>query len=222
MPRIHAAPRSLFGRGRLAVAAVPLPLRGAALMPAAALAVHQLRYKLAFGAGSSDALAAQGHAYLGQLVPWIMLLAALSLGATLGRLAQRWASGAGARRGRLGLVGVWLTVTLALLAIYAGQELLEGMFASGHLAGLAAVFGAGGWWAVPAALLVGGVLALALRGVALAEDAIGSARLSLRLGRLRASAALTRPTMLLARARVALLAGSAAGRAPPSPCRVLV
>jgi hypothetical protein len=191
-------------------------------MPAAALVVHQLRYKLAFGAGSSEALAAQGHAYLGSLVPWVVLLATMSLGASLGLLAQRWAARAGGGSARVSFVRVWVAVALGLFAIYAGQELLEGTFASGHLAGVAAVFGAGGWWAVPLALVVGGVLALALRGVALAEKAIDAAHFSLRFGRLRGGAALVRPAAFVARPRVALLAGTAAGRAPPSASLVLV
>lgn len=196
------------------MAGVPLSLRGAALMPLAALAVHQLRYKLAFGAGSSEALSAQGHAYLGSLVPWLVLLAALSSGATVGRLAYRWAGGSGRERRRVGFVRTWLVAASALFAIYAGQELLEGAFASGHLAGLSAVVGAGGWWAAPAALLVGGALALALRGAAVAEQAIGAGRISLRLAA-RAGAPILRPAVAVSRARVAPLARAGAGRAPP-------
>jgi len=200
----------------LAAADVPLSLRGAALLPVAALAVHQLRYKLAFGAGSSEALSAQGHAYLGALTPWVVLLAMVSLGAIVGALAQRWAAGARGGSARVSLARGWLAVATTLFAVYAGQELLEGTFAAGHLAGLAAVFGAGGWFAVPSALLVGGVLALALRGVAAAEEAIGgAARFALRLGRLGGARDAACPAAFPARPRVTPLAGSAAGRAPP-------
>ncbi len=170
-------------RATAAVAGVPLSLRGAAAMPAAALAVHQLRYKLAYGAGASHALAQQGHAYLTSLVPWIVLLATLSAGAALGRFARRWGAGAdtGTRSGRTAGVRVWLVASAALFAVYAGQELLEGLFASGHLGGLAAVLGAGGWWAVPVALLVGGVLALVLRGAHAVERALDAARRGVRV-----------------------------------------
>lgn len=192
-----------------------LSWRGAALMPAAALAVHQLRYQLAFGADAPRALSAQGHAYLSSLAPWIVLLVALSIGATLGRLVRRWAAGPDARRdGTIG-VRVWLVAALALFAIYAAQELLEGAFATGHLGGLAAVFGAGGWWAVPAALLVGGALALALRGARTAEDALDAARPRVRL-RARALDALSaRPAATSFVALLAPLARVGAGRAPP-------
>jgi hypothetical protein len=203
---------------RRLLAAMPPALRGAALMPAAALGVHQLRYELAFGADAPRALAQQGHAYLSSLTPWIVLLAALALGASIGSLTQRWARGPEAQHAlsrRAAGVRVWLLASAALFAIFAGQELLEGMFAGGHAAGVAAVLGGGGWWALPAALLVGGLLALALRagaelGEALAE--LAPLRLWLRHGarevrRLRPAVAdLVFP---------APLARAAAGRAPP-------
>ena len=43
----------------------------AALVPAGALAVHQLRYLLAFGGRAGVEFARQGHSYLHSLVPWI-------------------------------------------------------------------------------------------------------------------------------------------------------
>ena len=72
--RVHAsAPRSRRARREsrwaLVGALLPASLRGAALMPAAALAVHQLRYALAFGDGAPQALSAQGHAYLTSIAP---------------------------------------------------------------------------------------------------------------------------------------------------------
>ncbi len=209
-------------RNRPALAGVPLSLRGAAAMPAAALAVHQLRYKLAYGAGASHALAAQGHAYLSSLVPWIVLLATLSVGATLGRFARRWAAGADARSGRTAGVRVWLAASAALFAVYAGQELLEGLFASGHLGGLAAVFGAGGWWAVPVALLVGGLLALVLRGARVVERALDAARRGVRFSaRGLGELAVRSPASPFA-ATVAPLARAGAERAPPRLLAALV
>src|ERR1019366_4753159 len=48
-----------------------------------------------------------------------------------------------------------------LVAIYATQELLEELLASGHPGGVAGVFGHGGWWAVPvAAIVAAGITAL--------------------------------------------------------------
>jgi hypothetical protein len=205
---------------RRLLAAMPPALRGAALMPAAALGVHQLRYELAFGADAPRALAQQGHAYLSSLTPWIVLLTALVLGASLGSLAQRWARGpeaqeAGALSRRTAGVRVWLLASAALFSIFAGQELLEGMFAGGHAAGVAAVLGGGGWWALPAALFVGGLLALALRaGTALSEALAELAPLRLRLQSAVREARRLRPAIadLVVPAPLAL---AAAGRAPP-------
>jgi hypothetical protein len=50
--------------------------RGVALLPAAALLVHQLRYSLTYGAQASNQLADTGHAYLGTAVPWVVMLTA--------------------------------------------------------------------------------------------------------------------------------------------------
>jgi hypothetical protein len=205
----------MANRSRL-LAALPPALRGAALMPAAALLVHQLRYELAYGGDATRALGAQGHAYLSSLTPWIVLLAALALGASLGALVQRWARGDAAAAGAPRLAGlrVWLLASLGLLAIYAGQELLEGAFAAGHASGLAAVLGGGGWWALPAALAVGGALTLALCAGAAVERMADRAplRLTLRVALAAARAAL--PSMP-ALAACAPLARAAAGRAPP-------
>ncbi|MCW2954263.1 MAG: hypothetical protein JWQ48_3433, partial [Conexibacter sp.] len=199
-PRPHR--RAGGARGlRLLTQTISPALRGAALMPGAALAVHQLRYELAFGPHASKALTTQGHGYLSSLTPWIVLLATLAIGVSLGLLAHRWATaptavaGRARRNGRGGRSGrattsaprrpglrVWLLAALALVAVYAGQELLEGLFATGHPSGLNGIFGDGGWWALPAALLVGGLLALALRGGAAVVAALRPARrlLSLR------------------------------------------
>lgn len=201
---------------RRLLAALPPALRGAALMPAAALGVHQLRYELAFGTDAPRALAQQGHAYLSSLTPWIVLLAGLGLGASLGALAQRWGRG-GAEAGTRRATGVrvWLLASAGLFAIFAGQELLEGLFAGGHAAGVAAVLGGGGWWALPAALVVGGLLALALRaGAAVAGALAELAPLRLLLRSAAREARRLRPAIpqLVAPAP---LARAGAGRAPP-------
>jgi hypothetical protein len=58
------------------------------LVPAAAFAVHQLRYWLAFGGGAGVQLQQQGHAYMHSLVPWIVLALALALGTFLRLIAR--------------------------------------------------------------------------------------------------------------------------------------
>lgn len=201
-------------RRAFALRSVPPVLRGAALMPAAALGVHRLRYELAFGAQAPHALAAQGHAYLASLAPWIVVLATLVLGATLGGLARRWATHPTATVAprRAGL-RVWLLAALALIAVYAGQELLEGLLATGHPGGLHGVFGDGGWWAIPAALAVAGLLALALRAAQIAERVLGEARPL--APRAVAAPRLVRCVAAPFVAAPAPLAHAAGGRGPP-------
>ena len=139
-------------------------MRGAALAPLAALAVHQLRYVLAYRGAATEELAAQGHSYLHSLTPWIVLSCATAFGGFLSRLARARVTG---RRGAPpSLIRLWLAAALGLLAIYASQELLEGFFATGHPEGVVGIFGGGGLWALPAAAFIGGLLALALRGAA--------------------------------------------------------
>lgn len=187
---------------------------GAALVPPAAFAVHQLRYALAFGSDSGHELAAQGHGYLSSLTPIVVAAVALAFGAFLTRLARAWSTGQGEPAGHGRLARLWLVAAAGLLALYAGQELLEGALAAGHAPGLAGVFGDGGAWAVPAALAVGGLLALVVRGARAVVALVARAR------RRRERHPLTeprlrRPALVVLRAP-APLAGSAAGRAPPA------
>jgi hypothetical protein len=108
-----------------------------------------------------------------------------------------------------------LTVALVLLAIFFVQELAEGLLASGHPAGLEGVFGGGGLWAVPSALLLGSLVAMSLWGA----DALVA-----RLAAARQPSARPRPAARTHSSRVDFdliklppLATLAAGRAPPPP-----
>jgi hypothetical protein len=183
-------------------------------MPLAIVAVHQLRYYLVYGGGASHELSAQGHAYLTSLTPWIVGLAGLALGAFLVRLARTITGAHDTVNYRpRGTGRLWLTAAGGLLAIYIGQELLEGVFATGHAPGLAGVFGGGGWWAVPSAAAVGGLLALLFRGAQVVLTLVAQRR---RRDCPRPS--LLRPVRPRAAARLALrpLVFGAAGRAPPA------
>jgi hypothetical protein len=189
-------------------------LRAAALMPAAVLTVHQLRYLLAFGGGTGQELEKEGHQYLSALAAPIAMSVAIVVGLFVARLASAWRDGSidqGApRRGFLRLA---LLVGGALLALYSCQELLEGMLSSGHPGGLDGVFGDGGWWAAPLSLACGLVVSAALRG---ARAAIRWAAARHR----RSKASHGRPAPVPRPRRLALprpvpLAGAAAGRAPP-------
>lgn len=191
--------------------------RGLLLLPAAAIAVHQLRYWLAYGPRASAQLAAQGHSYLHSLVPWAMFALAAAGGLFLRRLATAARTGRpGGGVGRRSVVGLWLLSWAGLVAVYATQEALETLMATGHPGGWAGVFGHGGWWAVPAAAVVAAaVVALLLLGRALLRHAATSAR-----GRVRPCLRIAAPTGV-ASALARPLGRAAAGRAPP-PLRLLV
>jgi hypothetical protein len=187
-------------------------LAKAALMPAAALAVHQLRYWLAYGNGAGVALARQGHSYLHSVVPWIVLLLAVAAGGFARALGRAFAGHTSAGRYTLSLGALWLVCTAFLLAIFSAQEVLEGVFAGGHAAGLAAVVGNGGLWAVPAAMCVGLVVAALLHGARWAVRAV-AARARRRSICIRVSRPAWPPRVLLA--PPAPLAGGSSGRGPP-------
>ncbi len=135
-----------------------------ALLPLGAFAVHQLRYLLAFGGHAGAVLAQTGHSYMSSAAGWVVVPVALAAGAFLRSLGRALAGHTSARRYSLSLAGLWLACSLALIAIYTGQELLEGILLAGHPAGLVGVFGFGGWWAIPSAAAVGLVLAALLHG----------------------------------------------------------
>jgi hypothetical protein len=116
-------------------------LAPAALMPAGAFAVHQLRYWLAYGKRAGVEPAAQGHSYLHSVVPWIVLArSARSCWHSDGRSAE----GGSLPRYTLSFATLWLLCAACLVAVYTTQEFLEGLFATGHPGGLAGIFGYGG------------------------------------------------------------------------------
>ena len=186
---------------------------GPLLVPAAALAVHQARYTLAYGSRANAELAAQGHSYLSSVVPWTVLAIGVAATAFLRRVARAARTGETGKPSARSTLGLWGLTTVGLFAIYAVQETLEGMVVSGHPGGVAGVVGHGGWWALPAAavaaLLVVALLRFGSAIVRLAADLGSSFRLAPR--------ALVLPFPLSARlALLAPLAREAAGRAPPS------
>jgi hypothetical protein len=147
--------RSRSMRGRLPA--------GLLAMPAAAFAVHQLRYGLAYGSHARAALAAQGHAYLHSLVPWLVVTLAVGLARFVRRAAQALRTGDAGTSMCTSFAMLWAVTFGGLLGIYAVQESLEEYFASGHPTGMAGVFGHGGWWSLPAAALVSVIVVAALR-----------------------------------------------------------
>ena len=101
-----------------------------------------------------------GHSYLHSAVPWLVLLVGLAAGVFLRRLARAFAAEVSVPRYTLSLGALWVACSVCLVGIFACQETLEGLFATGHPGGLEAVFGYGGWWSIPSAMCVGLVLAV--------------------------------------------------------------
>jgi hypothetical protein len=147
-------------------------LAPAASVPAGALAVHQLRYWLAFGGHATAELQSQGHSYLHSAVPWIVLLLALGLGTFLVSLGRAFGGRGSLPRHTLSFATLWLLCSACLVAIYVSQEFLEGLFATGHPGGLMGIFGYGGWWSIPAAVAVGLVLTAAFHGARCVLEAV--------------------------------------------------
>jgi hypothetical protein len=184
-----------------------------ALMPAAAFAVHQLRYWLAFGARAGVELERLGHSYLHSLVPWLVLLIALSLGGFLRALGRALGGQCSGARYTSSFIGLWFLSAVCLVAIYVCQEFLEGLFAIGHPTGLAGVFGYGGWWSIPAAVAVALVLAAAFLGARWVLHEIAQRRTRARGA--RPAPAMARPRLNVLGPRLAPLADGWSGRGPP-------
>lgn len=184
-----------------------------ALMPAAAFAVHELRYLLAFGGHAGAELQRQGHSYLHSLVPWIVLLLALATGIFVKAMRDAFRGQSSLPRYTASFTALWLVCAGSLLCIYVAQELLEGWFATGHPAALAGIFGYGGWWAIPAALVIGLLLAALLHGAREMLAAIAHRSRSCGV-QTREPASPPRPRAPFF-ARPAALASGWSGRGPP-------
>jgi hypothetical protein len=177
------------------------------LLPAGAFVVHQLRYWLTYGPNASTQLADQGHAYLGSLVPWLVIATAAALGGRIVHIAVLRRDGSRARPFSV----VWATCAFVLVAIYAAQEALEGVLAQGHPGGFTGVFGHGGWWSLPASAAVALAIALLVRVGAALERIIARPR-KLSFAPSPFHARRPRTPLLVA---IHPLAAAAAGRAPP-------
>jgi hypothetical protein len=190
-------------------------LAPAALMPAGAFAVHQLRYWLAFGSHAGAELADQGHSYLHSVVPWIVLLIGLSLGTFLLALGRALGGRCTVPRYTLSFAALWLLCAACLVAVYTTQEFLEGLLATGHPGGIAGIFGYGGWWSIPAALAVGLILAAAFHGARRVLHAVAE-QCAPRVAVARRPRALRRPGRDALRPALAPIADGWSGRGPPA------
>lgn len=189
-------------------------LAPAALMPAGAFAVHQLRYWLAFGNRAGVVLVAQGHSYLHSLVPWIVLLIALACGAFLLALGRALGGSVSLPRYAVSFFALWLMCAACLVAVYVTQELLEGLLVTGHPAGVAGVFGYGGWWSIPAAVAVALVLAAAFHGARRVLQAVAERR-ARRITVIARPPLVPRPRLQILPPTLAPLADGWSDRGPP-------
>ncbi len=183
-------------------------------MPAGAFAVHQLRYVLAFHGHAGVELQRQGHAYLHSLVPWIVLTIALVIGAFLQALGRAFSGRCSLPRYTVSFTALWLASAACLVAIFVCQELLEGLVATGHPAGLAGVFGYGGWWSIPAAVALGLVVAAAFHGARWVLREVAQRRANRTAAR-RVPVAATRARRNALVPRLAPIADGWSGRGPP-------
>lgn len=185
-------------------------LRLTAGLAAGAWGVHELRYRAAFGARTSDVLDATGHGYLELMCPLIGLAVLCAAAQVLHAVFQHRRAATGRR---YSLLGLWSAITVTLLLIFGAQEIIEGLLSPGHAAGLAGIVGQGGWLAVPLAAVFALLVATALREAqqALEQDLPLRVRLSVMFPAGASSAGQT-----LALPRCAGVAWHIAGRGPPA------
>lgn len=193
-------------------------LRGlaqAGVLPPAALAVHELRYLLAFGPNAGLELQRQGHSYLHSLGPWVAVAAALVAGAFLRALGRAFSGRTSVARLTISFATLWIACTACLMAIYIGQEFFEGLFATGHPAGWIGIFGYGGWWSIPAAACIGLVLAAVFHTADWVLGEVSRRYGSVRPAPRRRLASAPRP-QLVAVPQPAPLVGGWSDRGPPA------
>ena len=144
--------------------------RSAALIALAALGVHQLRYLIAYGGGAHGELARQGHDYLFGALPILagFAIATLAAGVMRAAITSSPSPALASTRARL------VVYAASILAVFVVQETTEGALFAGHASGLAAVLAAGGWLALPLALVFGALCALLDGGLALVEQSVAA------------------------------------------------
>src|SRR4051812_30743875 len=185
----------------------PSMVRVTALVAAAALALHELRYLIGYGGRTPEALASQGHGYLTLASAVVGLLLVVALAQVAARVLR------GSGEGSVPSFPVmWGLAAVALLAIFVCQESFEGALSSGHPEGLAAVTAHGGVVAAPLAVVLGALVALGLRGASLV---VATAARRRRATPARAPAHRRRLRLEPARPSAGVLALNLAGRAPP-------
>jgi hypothetical protein len=181
-------------------------LRAAVLTLAGAVAVHQGRDL--FASASHEHELARVHMYLTWAAPASGVLLFLAIMQLAGR-AGRAAGVPMLPRMRT----LWLVGAATLLLVFCAQESLETLLSEGRVPHVGDLLGAGGWTAIPLALAVGGLIALALRGAATVLRWAAARRRRPLVRRARAAPLAPAPPVLAAARSV--LARRLAGRGPP-------
>jgi hypothetical protein len=183
-------------------------LRVAALLAAAALVLHELRYWLA-GAGAE--VPPGGHAYLPLAAALVVVVLALACAQLVGAVARALRTGAGEPQPPH-LFLLWLISSTALLGVHIAQEAAESLLTTGRPELVAAMAGPGGPVSILLACFFGLLVALALRGAGAAVAAAVRRCARRRAGRAPAAG---RPRSAVTVAPACPLARHLAGRAPP-------
>lgn len=187
-------------------------VRVVALVALAAVAVHELRFWVGFSRADAK-LIHDEHAYLSLGLSLVGVLAVAGVASFVRSLGRARRSGTSEPSGRPRFARTWAATSAVLIAVYSGQELLEGVLAEGHPAGLGGIVGHAGWLALVLAVVFGAVIAWLLRG---AHTAVIRAARGQPSGRRLGLAPTGRHLSLRALgSSVAVLARNLAGRAPP-------
>jgi hypothetical protein len=127
------------------------------LAAVAALGLHSLRATAGWGGHAHGELDA-AHAYVSTATWAVLLAAALVTAHFVFRLTTPGGSAQSSQDAPRGLLRSWWLVSLTLIFICVGQEVLEHVWLTGTVPGFDQVLTAGGWTVVPLAALAGAVV----------------------------------------------------------------
>jgi hypothetical protein len=154
-------------------------LRLIALVALGALVLHQARYVVGHGGGAGEALARDGHAYVGLAMPITLSIAVALAVCTvlLAAFTRPRLPRPGSADPRLRM----LKCALFLLAAFCAQELVEGTLSASHPGGLEALLGHGGAAVLPLSVVLGCLVSLSIDALGAAEIRVTGSLLSSRL-----------------------------------------
>jgi hypothetical protein len=183
------------------------------VFPASVLAVHELRYVLAYGSRAGSELSAHGDHYVTTAAVVTGALVGLAMAVGVVRLLATSRGQGSLAVPRVPVWLLWLGLTLLLLVGFWALEGVELIFEPSHgISAGARVFADGGLWAVPAAMFVAALMALLVLGGRVLL------RIVVRRRTLRPVDRVPGPRPLVQRVLFSVrpMAGRVAGRAPPA------